>query len=134
MKTYITRNAEAKFGYQILFNDQAFDVLDILDDGKTLKLPENPSNRKYFSIAKVEAAGGTIELSYKESKSFGPRTSTTSTTPKAPTKGWMEYLTDEEKAIVEEIKAKAEKRAKKAQLMAQIEEWTKKMEELGDEE
>jgi hypothetical protein len=46
----------------------------------------------------------------------------------------MEYLTDEEKTIIEEIKAKAEKRAKKAQLIAQIEEWTKKMEELGDEE
>lgn len=133
MKTYITRNTEAKFGYQIVFDDKAHEILDIVDDGKTLKLPENPSNRKYFSIAKVEAAGGTIELTYKESKTFGPRTNESST-PKTSTKGWTEYLTDEEKAIFDELKAKAEKRAKKAQLKAQIEQWQKEMAELGDEE
>ena len=133
MKTYITRNPESKFGYQVLFDDKILDVLDIVDDGKTLKLPENPSNRKYFSIKKVEESNGTIELTYKESKTFGPRTNT-STTPKVSTKGWMEYLTDEEKTILDEIKTKAERRAEKAKLLAQIEADKARIEELEAQE
>lgn len=119
MKTIITTNPASQFGYQITFDGQTHDVLGIVDDGKTLKLPENPSNRKYYAIKKVIEAGGTVELTYKETKTFGPRDP--NTTPKAPTKGWTEFLTDEEKALYEELKAKAEYRAKVAQLKAQIE-------------
>jgi hypothetical protein len=99
-----------------------------------LKLPENSCKRQWVSGSKVEKAPGQCVdygTDVKEARVLGPKTSST---PKTSTKGWMEYLTDEEKTIIEEIKAKAEKRAKKAQLIAQIEEWTKKMEELGDEE
>jgi hypothetical protein len=81
-------------------------------------LPENPCNRKYFNSKKVDKANGSIELTYKESKTFGPRDP--NATPKAPTKGWVEYLTDEEKALYEQLKAKAESRAKVAALKAQI--------------
>ena len=119
MKTFITSNADAKFGYQINFDGKILDVLDIVDDGKTLKLPENPSNRKYFSIAKVEAAGGTIELTYKETKTLGPKTE--GNTTKSTTLKWTDYLTEEEKALYEELKAKAENRAMIAKLKAQME-------------
>lgn len=99
-----------------------------------LKLPSNSCNRQWVSGAKVEKAPGQCVdygTEVKEARVLGPKTSTT---PKASTKGWMEYLTDDEKVIFDELKAKAEKRAKKAQLMAQIEQWQKEMAELGDEE
>lgn len=120
MKTFITRNADAKFGYQINFDGKILDVLDIVDDGKTLKLPDNPSNRKYFSIAKVEAAGGEIELTYKETKTFGPRT-TTSTTPKTTTRGIEEYLEGEDKELYLQLVKKAMDNKAKMVLRAQIE-------------
>lgn len=73
----------------------------------TLKLPENPSNRKYFNSKKVDAAGGEIELTYKESKHFGARTNGSSSTSTAPKKALKEYLNDEDKAIFEALIAKA---------------------------
>lgn len=117
MKTIITTNPASQFGYQITFDGQTHDVLGIVDDGKTLKLPENPSNRKYYAIKKVIEAGGTVELTYKETKVFGPKSESTT---KTATKGWYEYLTDEEKEIYNELKAKAERRAQMDKIKAQI--------------
>ena len=128
MKTYITTNPDAKFGYEIVFDDKAHDIVDIVDDGKTLKLPENPSNRKYYSIKKVIEAGGTVELTYKETKTLGPKA--TGTTTKSPTMKWYDFLTDEEKIIISDIQTKAERRAEKARLLAQIEADKARLEEL----
>lgn len=71
-----------------------------------LKLPVNSSNRKWFSIKKVRENGGKIDLTYKETKTFGPRAAGTRT----PKKSWTEYLTDAEKITYEELKTACEKR------------------------
>lgn len=126
MKTLVSLSTTSATGYElrIIRDDGSIDVLPIdkkVPDKEThgsfdwYILPENPANRKMIS-GKVIKDG--MELAYRESKTFGPRDP--NTTPKAPTKGWVEYLTDEEKALYEQLKAKAESRAKVAALKAQI--------------
>ena len=98
MKVYINNSIHSTTGYELVIKDdqglviETKDIDTIVDDGKTLKLPENPSNRKYFNLAKVEAANGDIELTYKETIKLGTVTR----------KGWMEFLTDEERENLEE--------------------------------
>ena len=92
MTKIITTN-ESKTGYAIQDGDVILNIDEIVDDGKTLKLPENSSNRRYYSIKKVQE--GKTELTYKASMSYGPR---------EPKKSWEEYLTDEEKSTIEFIK------------------------------
>lgn len=118
MKTIITTNPAAKTGYEIRFDGQTHEIVEIVDNGKTLKLPENPSNRKYFSIEKVQKAGGEIELTYKETKTLGPKTNDGTT--RTVKNDWTKYLTEEEKVAYEELKAKAERRAQIAALKAQL--------------
>ena len=46
----------------------------IVDDGKTLKLPNNPSNRKWFNLANAQAAineHGKCDLTYKATRTIG---------------------------------------------------------------
>lgn len=89
----------------------------LVDDGNTveitgrdpknadvLKLPENSSNRKWLNKKKVVEAGGTFELTYKESKHFDK------TAPKAPKTDWYEYLTEEEKDMYSTLKENALRR------------------------
>ena len=89
MKVYINNSLHSTTGYELVIKDddglivETKDIETLVDDGKTLKLPENPSNRKYFNLAKVEAADGIVELTYKESVTLG-------------TRSWMSYLTKEE--------------------------------------
>lgn len=103
-KTFINPNAKAKTGYAIVIKEDNKVVKTVLieeydpNNAKSLKLPENPSNRKYFSIEKI---GTGIELTYKESKTLGPRGSS---------KKLEDYMTDEEKKIVEEIMNKCKER------------------------
>lgn len=73
---------------------------------QVLKLPVNSSNRKWFSIKKVMENGGKIDLTYKETKTFGPRAAGTRT----PKKSWTEYLTDAEKVTYDGLKTACEKR------------------------
>lgn len=119
MKTFITPNAD---GYELrIINDDGSvhsttPLTKITNDGKSYVLPDNPANRKFWAISRLDCKE--VELTYKETKTFGPRDP--NATPKAPTKGWLEYLTDEEKALYEQLKAKAEKRAQAAKLKAQI--------------
>ena len=109
MKSIIRRNENSKMGYEIIIKNENNEIIEtkeieiICDDGKTLKLPENPSNRKYFSIKKVEESGGEIELSYKESIKMSPRTLSNN-------KKIEDYLTEEEKEKIQEIMNNAKKR------------------------
>lgn len=91
MKTIIRRNQNNEYELIIdagLGNQQVYPLVDRpKNEPDTLILPENPSNRKYFNSKKVDAAGGEIELTYKESKTYGPR---------GPKKSLEEYMTEEE--------------------------------------
>lgn len=78
----------------------------IVDNGKTLKLPANPSNRKWFNLAIAEKAineQGKCDLTYKASKQVG-----VSTSSKLPHAKLIAYLPDdlqaEYNAIIEEAR------------------------------
>ena len=118
MKVLVRRNSNTKTGYELVTIDNEGKEVSIAINNTDpanptiLKLPENSSNRKWFSIKKVEAAGGEIELTYKESKTIGPRTEST------PRKGLEEYLEGKDKemylALVEKAKKAREEANKKA--------------------
>lgn len=118
MKVLVRRNSNTKTGYELVTIDEAGKEVAVAishtdpANPMILKLPENASNRKWFSINKVVAAGGEIELTYKESKTLGPRTES------APRKGLEEYLEGKDKetylALVEKAKKAREEANKKA--------------------
>ena len=118
MKVLVRRNSNTNTGYELVtINDEGKEVSVAIDktypnEPFTLVLPANEANRKYFNSKKVDAAGGEIELTYKESKTSGPRTES------APRKGLEEYLEGKEKemylALVEKAKKAREEANKKA--------------------
>lgn len=90
-------------------NGTTTELVELVDNGKTLKLPENSSNRKYCSVEKALKG---ITLDYKETKTFGPREN--SSTPKTPKTSnapklneLVELLTDDERKIYKELMDKA---------------------------
>ena len=114
MKTIITTSITSTTGYELrIVNDDGHmetkPITEIVDDGKTLKLPENPSNRKYFSIKKVNDANGEIELTYKATITIGTTGSTS--------KKLEDYLDESDRelyiALVEKAKRAKEEAAKK---------------------
>ena len=119
MKTYIRKDASTPTGYALRTVDDngKENILPIVstvkNDPKVLVLPENPSNRKYFTKTKVGDMD--LELSYKASVTFGPRTGESKTARKS----LVEYLTEEEKAIYDDLMAKA--RARRDRPMTELE-------------
>lgn len=95
-------------------------------DPSILKLPENPSNRKWLSMKKVDMSlNQELVLDYKETRTLN--THHTTGVVKS-SKNDIEYLTDEEKVIYQDLmnKIQARKERKKledqiAQLKAQLE-------------
>lgn len=86
-------------------NGTITELNELVDNGKTLKLPDNSSNRKYCSVEKALKG---ITLDYKETKTLGPRDD--SSTPKTPKTSnapklneLVELLTDEERKIYKEL-------------------------------
>ena len=118
MATFVRTSNNSKTGYELVTVDEKGNEVVVPIDSQpkgepfTLILPENESNRKYFSSKKVDAAGGKIELTYKESKTFGHRSESTTR------KGLEEYLEGDDKAtylaLVEKAKAAREAANKKA--------------------
>lgn len=118
MKVLVRRNSNTNTGYELVTIDDAGKEVTVAIDKTypnepfTLVLPANEANRKYFNSKKVDAAGGEIELAYKESKTIGPRTES------APRKGLEEYLEGKDKemylALVEKAKKAREEANKKA--------------------
>ncbi len=141
MKTYITRNSNTETGFELkIVNNDGSEVFKSIKFSKPdkngilwLVLPENPANRTYMALPKAQKIVDELELEYKETKVFGPRNG----------KKIEDYLTAEEKKIIEEImdKAKARKEAdvpkeltpiEKAQL--EVEKAQKRLEKLLAEE
>lgn len=106
MKTLLRKNENTLTGYELVtINDQGLETCTPIDqfdpnNPKSLKLPENPSNRKYFSIARI---GNEIELTYKKTMTFGPRSET------APRKGLEEYLDETDRELYLQLVEKAKK-------------------------
>ncbi len=78
-------------------------------DGRTLEVPENPTNRRWLKLETLQAKGEVL-LEAREKRILGPYTK--STTPK---KAWTEYLTDDELATYNDLKAKGEARKAEAE-------------------
>ena len=91
MTKIITTN-ESKTGYAIQDGELILNIDEMTDDGKTLKLPDNSSNRKFYSLKKIQE--GKTELTYKNSMTYGPRDK----------KNWQDYMTQEEKDALTLIK------------------------------
>ena len=144
MKVLVRKNSNTNTGYELVtINDEGKEVSVSIDktypnEPFTLVLPANEANRKYFNSKKVEAAGGEIELAYKESKTIGPRTES------APRKGLEEYLEGKDKemylALVEKAKKAREEANKKAPMsdlekaMRAVERAQAKLAELQEKE
>ena len=144
MKVLVRKNSNTNTGYELVtINDAGKEVAVSIDktypnEPFTLVLPANEANRKYFNSKKVDAAGGEIELTYKESKTIGPRTEST------PRKGLEEYLEGKDKemylALVEKAKKAREEANKKAPMsdlekaMRAVERAQAKLAELQEKE
>lgn len=99
---------------------------------KSLKLPENPSNRKYLSIERIEKSPNqTYELTTKEPRKNGP-------IERAPKKPDRDYLSDEDKIIYDELmtkikEAKELEKAEKNRPLTEAEKLMRKIEKLQKE-
>ena len=134
-KVFIRKNENAKLGYELViiddFNNEIIKEISSTDpkNPEILKLPENPSNRKWFSINKIKE--NQIELSYKESKVFGPRNEKSEKSEKSNNlENMIEYLNDEEKILFLELLEKAKKEKKRQELLKIIEDTQKLIDEL----
>lgn len=136
--TIIRKSTTSTTGYELVIVQNGQETVHLLNDRPknephTLILPENPSNRKYFNDLKVDKAGGQIELSYKETRTIGPKDPTKTTTPKSPKPSILEYLTEDERKIYDDLIRKAEFRMKREELKRLIEETEKELAEMGEE-
>lgn len=124
MKTYLTNNPDTELGYELIC---------VADDGTTTHHPEyvkelnkdnyfhldpsNPSGREWVAKSRFDKANGNLELVSREK-----RTLTTKSTTQTPTsKGWTQYLTEDELKVIQELKEKAIKRMKANKIRTQIE-------------
>lgn len=114
-KVIIRKSEKSATGYEMVVIDaEGNEKVTLLNDRPknephTLILPENPSNRKYFSDIKVDKSpDGDVELTYKATIQIGNRIA-------SDKKPWLEYLTDEERKLYDELKATAEARKAEAE-------------------
>lgn len=110
MKTIITTSSTAKTGYELRITDEQGKVtvkaIDKFYPGEptTLVLPENPTHRQYFSTKKLEEVDE-LELTVKEPRKLGPRLPGNGSTKKL-----LDYLTDEERKVYDNLVEVAKKR------------------------
>lgn len=124
MKIFIRRSENSKFGYEFVTEVNGVESVQALDrktPDECLYLPENPMNRKFISISKLEKSGGYLELISKT--------------------GIEDYLSEEDRALYLSLIEKAQKEKKrreeelknldpKEKLRRQIEEMMKKLENM----
>ena len=115
-------------------NGQVVELKTMLTHGKLeVKLPENSANRQFIMCHKIDQLGEII---------LEPKTSDPRVLPKGiSVKALDEYMTDEERKIVEEIREKCKARAEaakaekkdendKAKLLAKIAKYQAELEQL----
>lgn len=101
MKAIKIYTQDSKYFMEDFDNDVITELTEFVDDGKTLKLPENSANRKYCAVKKAISG---IVLDYKET-----RTLDKSNVAKTPKVDFKEYYTEEEKAKIDELQAQIDK-------------------------
>ena len=140
MKVFVRKNNVTKLGYElVIVQDDGQEVIKEITqtdpaNDKIMKLPENPSNRKWLSMKKV--VDNELELTYKASMTFGPRGEN------IPRKDLSEYLEGEDKELYLKLVEKAKKNREEAnrrpqltekeKLQRKIEAMMKKLQELGE--
>ena len=115
-------------GYHVIdFDGTEGAVCKIVDDGKTIALTKNKSNRQWFNIARAEAEiaeKGHVDLYYKGTKHIG------STGTRVPNEKLISYLPEAEQAEYKAIIARAieAKNADKKKPMTELEKAKAKLE------
>ena len=100
MKAIKIYTQESKYYMEDLHTNTTVELTELVDEGKTLKLPENSANRKYCSIKRAEKG---VILDLKE-YTFGGNTKEIK---HAKSKIDLdEYYTEEEKAQLKKLRDK----------------------------
>ena len=134
-KVIIRKSEVSMSGYELVVIDEGVEKVLLINervkkDPKVLILPDNPSNRKYFTDNKVDKNGGEIELSYKESRSLDrSEKSEKSDNIKVSKSKILEYMTEDERKIYDEIIEKCEKRMKRDIILEKIRNLEKELNE-----
>ena len=101
MKAIKIYTQDSKYFMEDFDNDVITELTEFVDDGKTLKLPENSANRKYCAVKKAISG---IVLDYKETRTLDKSNAT-----KTSKIDFTEYYTDEEKAKIDKLQAQIDK-------------------------
>lgn len=109
-------------GYELHDNGTVTKNLKVVFDPRKgcgdIKLPENSLGKKWFSESRFQEGMTEIDLENLPSRAKTDGTRTTVQTPKLK---WEDYVTDEDQALLAEIKARAEKRMSVAKAKAELE-------------
>lgn len=130
--TYLANLVKLDDGYHVFDLDgNDCGLCKVVEEGKTLSLPANPSNRQWFNVAKAEAtigAEGKVKLLYKASKKFGARGTT------LPDAKLIAYLSEEEQAEYKAIidRAREAMAADKTKPLSELEMLQAKLAKLQD--
>ena len=102
----IIKSNEAKSGYSIIINEIESPLNSVDKTGEWIILPENPENRKYVKISKLEKNGNELELTPIE-RSGNPQPKSSAKSSGISRQNWLDYLNPEERLIIEDLKSKA---------------------------
>lgn len=124
MKTYLVSNPNAELGYELKIVDDNGDVTfqpikGFAKDGSIHLDPSNPSGREWVTKAKFDkgAVDGQFELVPREKRAQG---TTKTEKPTTTSRGWTEYLTEDELKVIEDLKQKAMARKQAESIKAKI--------------
>lgn len=99
----IIKSNVSKSGYSIIINKIETPINSVDKSGEWIILPENPENRKYIKISKLEKNGGELELT-PINKSGNPQSSAKSSGISLA--NWLDYLTPDERSTIEDLRKK----------------------------
>lgn len=103
----IIKNQESKTGYSIVINNEELLLNDTITDtsGEWIKLPSNPENRKWIKLSKLSKFDEYDLSSINKSNQSNGKSNQSK--PSTKMSNWLDYLTPEEKLIVEDLKTKS---------------------------
>lgn len=110
MKVFAKATTTNQYGLELVITDDnnvttAIAPDKIATDGLAYHFPANPAGREWLFVKKwnEKAVNGVLELKPHVERSLNP-------SPKTPTKPLLEYLTEDEKKVYDELIAKAKAR------------------------